>query len=1051
MRLIKPIIFGYLGFSLMLAADLKFRDSERSQVQGPVPLAFKSYLTVGQTEASNLTFVRGEYLIITPDALESYLIDFIQFKKSQGFDVVVATLSQTGTNPDDIKAFILSELEQNPLLEYVLLIGDVDGIGAMPSFYYGDANDVTDQKYSHLVGNDYLPDVFVGRFSIDSILELLVIIQKTIKYHRDPLAGNPNWLENALVVAGNYSNTVPIPVTPVWTSHWVREILLDYGYTTVDTVFYPPLQYGAPQIQSAVNNGVGIVNYRGWGDANGWHYPEFHVSDVSALNNGWMTPVFTSFVCNANDFANNVDPCLGEALIRSGSPSSPKGGVAVIGPSDLHTSTKYNNIINTYMYDALLDHNTTELAPAMLAGQLGLFREFPDQNGAGEAQEFYLHVYNILGDPSLDIHLRTPDTFTMTVDDASLTDGFLSCTVQDGAGNPVADAVIAVLENDELIAKGITDRNGQVAMNLAIPATSSLDIYANKNGFIQGHITRSISAGSMVIGGYANADGQLNFPVQTGVETALFPVLINNGSTTIPAGTGTVAASHEGIIVTDNSFDYPAIPPGENRSAATPVQIYVRNGETTYQALLSLAAGAVTEKTLSLKIDPFNVLVTLGTSAAPDPNSTVQPTLHLSNKSGLNYTGLTVKLETLSDFTTINLPAALTSVAVNSWDTTLVTLNDYTLTLGDLSWGSTITLLVTLMQDTVTVYSQKHHILIEPSDTNLPTSPSGYGYWAYDDTDVGYPEQPVFDWIELDPAYGGEGGTEYLVDDDDHINISLPFSFTYFGDTYTEATLSSNGWISFVPCEIDYFWNYTIPMALGPKAQVAAFWDDLEVVGTDLIRIYTRFDASENRFIIEWSRALNNFDEITMETFEIILYDPAVYPTVSGDGIIEIQYLDILDVDSQKNYATVGIEDAYQNDGIQYAFNNTYAAGAAPIANSRVIRFTTNPPDNYQAPLTIKSPTLPTAFRVDPVYPNPFNATVTIPFVSLIAGEFQFKIFDLLGREIYTKSVSQLQPGNSLIRWHGTTTAGQPVSSGTYFLVVYSSRERITQKLVLLK
>ena len=74
-----------------------------------------------------------------------------------------------------------------------------------------------------------------------------------------------------------------------------------------------------------------------------WHYPEFHADDVNGLNNGWLTPVFMSYVCNSNDFANSVDPCFSEVLLRGGTTTNPKGGVAFIGPSDLHTSTKYNN------------------------------------------------------------------------------------------------------------------------------------------------------------------------------------------------------------------------------------------------------------------------------------------------------------------------------------------------------------------------------------------------------------------------------------------------------------------------------------------------------------------------------------------------------------------------------------------------------------------------------------------------------------------------------------------------------------------------------------
>ncbi|MFQ6613349.1 MAG: C25 family cysteine peptidase, partial [Fidelibacterota bacterium] len=327
----------------------------------PLPLSYQSLiessynLTRGQ-----VSFQRGTYLIISADVYAPYITPLKEFKASQGFDVQVRSLAEIGYTAPEIKQYIDSELSDNPLLEYVLFIGDVDGVGEVPSFYYGPENDVSDQSYSHLRGDDLIPDVFVGRFSVDSISELAVLISKTIHYHRDPLSANPDWLNRALVVAGNYSNTLPIPVTPKWTSYWVKEELELSGYSSVDTVFYPPVQQGATLIRASIDQGVGLVNYRGWGDANGWHYPEFHVGDVGTLNNGWMTPVFTSFVCNANDFANNVDPCLGESILRSGTPSAPKGGVAIIGPSDLHTSTKYNNIINAYMYDAMLDNGVRE-------------------------------------------------------------------------------------------------------------------------------------------------------------------------------------------------------------------------------------------------------------------------------------------------------------------------------------------------------------------------------------------------------------------------------------------------------------------------------------------------------------------------------------------------------------------------------------------------------------------------------------------------------------------------------------------------------------------
>ena len=322
----KKLVYTLLFFGVLLGSSLSFRGNSKDQIIAKkIPLAFSNMvLSQYNILASQINPQRGSYLIIAPDGVVNYLDEFVSFKKSQGFDVYLKSLSESGENAAEIKNTIYNILLSDPMLEYVLLIGDVDGFAEFPSFYYGPENDVTDQEFTHLLGDDVIPDVFIGRLSIDSLSELAVIMSKTIQYARNPLAYDQNWLDRGLIVAGNYANTYPIPITPKWTSYWLRDELLDYGFNEVDTVFYPPLQQGAPYIIPAINEGVGIVNYRGWGDANGWHYPEFHVDDVNDLNNGWLTPVFFSYVCNSNDFANNVDPCLAEAIIRGGTPPSLK-------------------------------------------------------------------------------------------------------------------------------------------------------------------------------------------------------------------------------------------------------------------------------------------------------------------------------------------------------------------------------------------------------------------------------------------------------------------------------------------------------------------------------------------------------------------------------------------------------------------------------------------------------------------------------------------------------------------------------------------------------
>ena len=52
------------------------------------------------------------------------------------------------------------------------------------------------------------------------------------------LGGSPTYLNNALVVAGNFSDSEIIPVTPIWTSNWLKDELLHYGIEHVDTAYY---------------------------------------------------------------------------------------------------------------------------------------------------------------------------------------------------------------------------------------------------------------------------------------------------------------------------------------------------------------------------------------------------------------------------------------------------------------------------------------------------------------------------------------------------------------------------------------------------------------------------------------------------------------------------------------------------------------------------------------------------------------------------------------------------------------------------------------------
>jgi len=472
-------------------------------------------------------FIRGSYLIVLSNSnLNNTILSyFVNLKKTHGYDVEVISFREgnddidgiDGQTSDDLKNYLIDYYSSDSLLEYVLLVGDVNQNNNdynIPTFEiesYNEAeNDQTDYPYTFFDtgnGEDILnPHFFIGRWSIGSSTDLANIINRNIHYAQlnESFIPDPSYLNNALVVAGNYSGegTSPSnwPVTPVWTSKWLLEELNHYGYEDVDSAFFHQhnVDYGTnpDSIEAAWNSGVGIVNYRGWGDARGWHKPQFRLDEINdLLNPSFSLPVVFSFVCNTGDFGNEQQVfCFGETLITAGTINAPKGAVAMIGPSDLDTDTRFNNVLCGALWDDLLEGRQNELGPALHVGKQAINSEFNglEVNGTNIA-EFYHHVYGIIGDPSLSVWLKVPERMSANIDNIhSIEDSFLNLTISDvDSGSPLQDVVGALLFEGELMAKGVSNEYGQLDINFGveIEVGSELTLYINKGQYYQEQYT----------------------------------------------------------------------------------------------------------------------------------------------------------------------------------------------------------------------------------------------------------------------------------------------------------------------------------------------------------------------------------------------------------------------------------------------------------------------------------------------------------------------------------------------------------------------------------
>tara|TARA_B100000676_G_C18091903_1_gene860807 strand:- start:4613 stop:7192 length:2580 start_codon:yes stop_codon:yes gene_type:complete len=469
-------------------------------------------------------YERGIYLIVlgSGSITESTLInenlggDFVEFKKTQGYDVEVVSIDDLGINSNLLlKSYLQNYKDNNPMLEYVLLIGDWNGsYSAIPTFtipsYNFDELDVTDYTYTYIDEDVENPRFFIGRWPVQSTMDLLVLKAKTIEHTKLEKSDNIERFNKALLVAGNFKDGQGVqpwdwPVTPRWTNMWLQDQLYEFGFSDVDTAFFHmgnPVEEN-PTIANSWNEGVGIINYRGWGDANGWHKPLFHRQDAEQLLISWDLPIVFSFVCNTGDFGNDysgqgLDKCFGESIITEGNVTNPKGAVAMVGPSDLDTDTRFNNVMCGAMWDEILELRKTELAPALHVGKDSVKTEFDGLviNNT-DIPGFYYHIYGVLGDPSIPIRLTSPTNLSV-IGNTNLTESFISLQIVNDDGETVKDVVAAIIYDGELIGKDLSNQNGWIDINLEnqIDIGAEMNLYLNHADYFQEKISITFESDS---------------------------------------------------------------------------------------------------------------------------------------------------------------------------------------------------------------------------------------------------------------------------------------------------------------------------------------------------------------------------------------------------------------------------------------------------------------------------------------------------------------------------------------------------------------------------
>ncbi len=998
----------------------------------------------------NLPIGRPKLLIISHSSLTPFLVNFVSWKKSKGYEVYVLNSQDVGTNANAIRESIRNHYNQYKC-DYLLILGDVTGSFAIPTNVYtsptGDEQDADDNFYTMLTGDDYFPEMLVGRFSFSDISQYLTLTNKTIFYEKTPDMMYPNWMKRALVVAGNYSESLPFPVTPIQMSLWLRDKLLSTGYTQVDTVFCGTTYPGTPEIITSIENGVQYISYRGWGAADGWHYPSFHSENLEpdVMDNGAKMPIVYSIVCNTGDFSNlEQNPCFGEKWMLMGTLEVPNGCVAFVGPSDLHTKTNLNNTISTGIYSSIFDDGERNFGASVLAGKIELYKNYPNNLASNDLVAFYFHVYNILSDPTLNMWMLIPQTIPESVitEGTSFSQSDSDIRIQASYLN----GAIVTGTKDNINYTYTTIQNGAAVLPINPEVPGVLTVTISKENYVPLVDTLSPS-----------------LPPSIGIiSNSMANQLINAGQTysvTISVKNFSTSALN-GIVANLNTS------PSDLLTIQNPSQ-----------TITNLAAQGTTNLTYSFTVNGNVSAHKIIRFDLAFPNQTSQSSFELttggaefaivSSSGVLNIGSTSTMTFTVKNTGTFTIQNA--SVNVQPVHTAAVISNP-TANIGNLDIGQTASfqIPITVLDgcyngrnipfyftfSNPSAYNSSCYYSLTAGNPTVsdPTGPDQYGYFAYGSNDLAYEEHPVYNWVDIDPNNGGEGDVHLIMDDGSY-TVDLPFTFKYYGRDYNQMTICSNGWVSFVPTWMTDFNNLYIPAALGPYAMLAPYWDDLKGMKTGAetyndMRICNWYDAVNTRFIVEWNDAYSQYTiespTPSLEKFQIILY-----PISNSDGEVVYQYHTIDNPALSSNYCTVGIENHLQNDGLTYTFANIYPVTAAPLQSGLAVKFTKSPPDNYVANEDYIQSLLP--FSINQNTPNPFNPETSISFNMIKKGSVSLEIYNLKGQKIRTLINTDMVKGQHQIVWNGKNDYGMDSGSGVYLYKMTSGSYSQTKKMILMR
>ena len=347
---------------------------------------------------------QGSMLVICYPAFMETAQAYVDWKIQKGIPTVMIPSTTAGSNGTQIKTYIENYWNANPDLTYVQIMGDGPQVPTIT--YTGSSTWSSDPTYVMILGNDHYPELFIGRFSAETIPQLETQILRTIWYERD--MEDAPWLDNAMGLGGaetggHYGQSDKQHIEAI------RQRFLDANtYLHVDAIYQPQATHA--QVTAALNEGRSLINYIAHGSTQGWHFlsqggtpMDYTSAHVNALVNDWMLPHVVSVACDVGIFASGA-PVFAEHWMRAtnNTTGDPTGAVAFYGAS-MSQPWQPPMYAQDEIADLHIDETFKTTGGLYFNGSMAMLDIYPGTNTVNT-----MRTWHIFGDASLVVRSANP-------------------------------------------------------------------------------------------------------------------------------------------------------------------------------------------------------------------------------------------------------------------------------------------------------------------------------------------------------------------------------------------------------------------------------------------------------------------------------------------------------------------------------------------------------------------------------------------------------------------------------------------------------------------